>query len=131
MEQSYPIFVEETTVRMIWIDADSPEHAAARFDAYTGDYSRTLEKTDPVDSSVRAYPPAEDAPYAWDDVYGYTGGADEPNMHITWHRIHLAEQKRAAHAAAGHPGVTDRVLDGKRWCPECSWWVEIVEKEAR
>lgn len=125
--QQYPVFVEETTVRMIWIDADSPEQAALRFNEYSGDFARTLEKSDPVDSSVIAYAPAEDGPYDWDAVYGYTGGADEPNMHVTLHRIHLAEQKRAAHAALGHPGVTDRVLDGKRWCPVCSWWVEIAE----
>lgn len=126
--QSYPVFVEQSVVHMIWVDADSPEHAAKQVNEYPGDYNRKLQSCDPVDGWLTARAPTEEiGPYDWDAVYGYTGGADEHDHHVTLHRIHLAEQKRAAHAELGHPGVTDRELDGKRWCPECSWWVEAAE----
>lgn len=123
--QTYPVFVEETTVRLIWVPGESAEDAAKQFSEYPGDYNYG-QGSDPVDGWITGVAPSGDiGPYDWDSVYGYSGAADEPDMHVTWHRIHLEQQKREAHGALGHPGVTDRELDGKRWCPECSYWVEV------
>jgi hypothetical protein len=127
--QSYPVFVEETTVRMIWVEADSAEDAAKLFSEYPSEYNYG-QGAEPIDGWIGGVAPTEEfGRYDWDSVYGYTGGADEPDMHVTLHRIHLAEQAREAHAAIGHPGLTDREIDGKRWCPECAWWVDVPATE--
>jgi hypothetical protein len=122
--QKYPVFVEETVVHLIWVEGRDAQDAARQVTEYPYDYDR--KKTDPCDGWLIGRAPSEDTgAYDWDAVYGWTGAADEQDMHVTWHRIHLDQQKRAAHAALGHPGMTDRELNGKRWCPECSWWVEL------
>lgn len=127
-QQKYPVFVEETTVRLIWVEADNAEDAATRFTEYPGEYNYGQDGGDPVDGWITGYAPSEDTGrYDWDAVYGgYSGAADEPDMHVTLHRIHLDKQKRDAHAALGHPGLlTDREIAGQFWCPGCTHWVDL------
>jgi hypothetical protein len=126
--QKYPVFVEETTVRLIWIEGDNAEDAAKQFSEYPGDYNYGQGGGDPVDGWITGIAPSEETGrYDWYSVYGWSGAADEQDMHVTWHRIELDRRKRAAHAELGHPGVTDRELDGKRWCPDCTHWVDLAE----
>lgn len=125
----YPIFVEETAVRMIWIEADSPQDAAKQLTECPSDYDYRLKGSDPVDGWITGYAPSDTGRYHWDAVYGYTGAADEPDMHVALNKIHLAEQARAAHGALGHPGLTDLALGGKQWCPTCRRWVEAARPE--
>lgn len=119
--QSYPVFVEEAVVRMIWVEADSPEHAAKQINEWPGDYDRARKNADPVDGWITGRAPSgEIGPYDWDAVYGYTGAAEEADAHVRWHEIHLRDLLRVEHAATGHPNLRERPNHrGERWCPDC------------
>lgn len=126
-QQKYPVFIEETVVRLIWVAADDAEHAAEQFREYPGDYNYGQDGGDPVDGWITGIAPSEHGRYDWYTVYGWSGAADEPDMHVHLHRSHLAEQKRAEHAAAGHPGAGGREHNGQRWCEVCVRWVDAAE----
>lgn len=123
--QSYPVFVEETVVRMIWVEGDSAADAAKQFSEYPGDYDYGRRGgSDPVDGWVNGIAPStEIGQYDWDAVYGYDGAAPDNDAHVAWHRWIELQQRRAECATAGHPQIQDRG-HGLLWCPDCTDYIK-------
>jgi hypothetical protein len=129
--QSYPVFVEETVVRMIWVEADSPEAAAKKFSEYPGSYDYGRGGGDPVDGWVTGIAPSEQTSrYDWDAVYGYTGAADDHDSHVAMHQHVQLQQRRAECAADGHPQLEDRG-HGLLWCPNCTDYIKPAPTSER
>jgi hypothetical protein len=125
MQQSYPVLIECTEHRVVWVEADSPEEAA-EFVQNDSEYISTVQ---PYDADWTAKAPANR--WDWEDLYGYTGGAPNNDAHVQVHRVEMLRQERAAKratcSAAGHPNIHTPMSDGRSWCPDCSAYLAPAE----
>jgi hypothetical protein len=123
--QSYPVFVETTTVHMIWVEGDSAKDAASKFSEDPGRYDYGRGGGDPVDGWITGVAPTGTGRYGWHAVYGYDGAADDHDAHVATHRWVQLQQRRADCAEVGHPQLEDRG-HGVRWCPACTDYIKTA-----
>lgn len=130
MSQSYPVFIEETSVKLVWIHADDAEQAQHWAQETPWEYGKDVQTCDGWHSATA---PGPDAAYDWDAVYGgYSGAADEPDYHVQLHRAELWRRELAAKQAAcheaRHPDVTVYGT-GSIWCNGCTEYLYIADSE--
>lgn len=119
-EQSYPVIVTYTETHVVWVQADSPEHAVAMLQDEPYEYTSHATSVD-GDSKVAA-------PDEWDSYL-----VEQPaDAHVAAYHQHLYDLKRAvdkaACAEAGHPGA--RTERDRVWCDVC-WTLPLPEAVAR
>jgi hypothetical protein len=129
MSQSYPVFIEETSLKLVWIDADNAEQAQRWASETPWEYGKNAEVCDGWHSATA---PSPDAPYDWDAVYGYDGAAEEQDQHVQLHRAHefrlKLQAKQAACHEARHPDV-EVYWTGSIWCRGCTDYLYIADEE--
>lgn len=130
MSHSYPVFIEETSVRLVWIHADNAGHAERMARETPWEYG---QKAEPNDGWHSVHAPTPDGPYDWDAVYGgYTGAADEPDQHVQLHKAEMWRRELAAKQAAcheaRHPDV-EVYSTGTIWCRGCTEYLYIAASE--
>lgn len=125
-DQSYPVFVEYTERHLIWVEASSAETAERWVTQTPWEFTSNSQSFDGW-SAVSTPKDAMD----WDDVYGYTGGAEEPDMHVQLHRAELNRRKYAAQKVACHEARhPDAVVGiGSIWCPGCTDYLYVEAGE--
>lgn len=125
MTQSYPVFVEETFVRLVWVEASDAEHARRRAQETPSEYTSKIEIWDSW-AAVSSPKSEQD----WDNVYGWAGAAEEQDNHVQLHRAMLwrreLEAKQAACHEARHPD-TDVYPSGSIWCRGCTDYLYIAD----
>jgi len=130
VRQRYPVFVEETAVRLVWIAADDAEEAAGWAKETPWEYTKDVPT---CDGWADAYAPNVDSGYDWDAVYGYGGAADEQDHHVQLHRAEMWRRelvaKQAACHEARHPDVTVYGT-GSIWCKGCTEYLYVAPERA-
>ena len=123
VRQKYPVYVEKTSVSLVWVEGDNAQAAAQHVSDFPYDYASASAEL--VDGWVSGRPLV--SPDDWARFYDRSGPAPDLDAHVVEHSRVLVARRRAACSSSGHPGMSAPLVDGRRWCQPCLRHVPVSE----